>query len=339
MAISGPAAAFEGNIQLKLVKVDDQYAIDRPIPAFSILVPADWTTEGGIVWQYNGSGCGAATPFLNWTATSPDKISGVQLLPSENWGGMSYAANPQGCPQVMTQHLPEFMHWYVNHYRGKVKNFSFEPKPEFAAEINKNASRTGNVLGGQTSVYAEAGQATFEWDYQGTVIRERVGMVVVFNITDNPGGYLAVNISIMSGVALRAPAGIDPASYEIFARTFFAVPGYVAFIQQFQERMAAIALKGTMDRAAIWRAAQAEIGQIITQVYADAQAAYDRVAVDASRTIRGVDVYTDPVSGQEVELPNSASAWQMPDGTYIISDDPNYDPSAEHGDGGKKMAK
>jgi len=164
MAISGPAAAFEGNIQLKLVKVDDQYAIDRPIPAFSILVPADWTTEGGIVWQYNGSGCGAATPFLNWTATSPDKISGVQLLPSENWGGMSYAANPQGCPQVMTQHLPEFMHWYVNHYRGKVKNFSFEPKPEFAAEINKNASRTGNVLGGQTSVYAEAGQATFEWD-------------------------------------------------------------------------------------------------------------------------------------------------------------------------------
>lgn len=339
IAFAAPAAAFEGNIRLKLVQVEDLYGFDKPLPAFSILVPNDWKTEGGIVWEFNGSGCGVGTPYLNWTATGPDGVSAVQILPSENWSGMSYAPNPEGCPKVMTQNLPEFIRWYVNHYRGSVRNFAFQPKPEYAAEFNKGASRTPNALGGESLVYAEAGQATFEWDYQGRTIREQVGLVAVFNVTNNPGGYLAVSVALVSGMALRAPAEINPADYELFASTFLPVPGYVALIQEFQARMQAIALKGVMDRAAIWRQVQAEISQIISDVYANAQAAYDRTSAESSRAMRGVDVYTDPATGQKVELPNSASVWRMPDGTYVISDDPNYDPAPEHGDGGTKMTR
>ena len=38
-------------------------------------------------------------------------------------------------------------------------------------------------------------------------------------------------------------------------------------------------------------------------------------------------------------LPTIASVWLMPDGTYVISDDPNYNPEKEYGEGGKKMTR
>ncbi|MFT3808500.1 MAG: hypothetical protein QM698_01135 [Micropepsaceae bacterium] len=334
------ASGFEGEIRLKRIEVVDAYGFDRPVPAFHILVPYDWTTDGGVVWSYNGNGCGFGMPYINWSATGPDGISGVQILPSETWGGMSYAANPDGCPQVMTTHLTEFLPWYLKRYRPSIRNYTYRARPEFAEELNKQASRTGNALGGQTLLYAEAGEASYEWDWNGRTVRERVGLVVVFSVTNNPGGYAAVNVSVLGGLALRAPQGVDPGSYEIFANTFLVVPGYAALIQEFQARMQAIALKGVMDRAAIWRKVQAEIGEIIAQVYADAQAAYDRVSADRSRAMRGVEVATDPTTGQDIEIPAGAgSAWQMPDGTIVISDDPNYDPEAELGGGGKKIER
>lgn len=340
LALFGSAAAFEGEIRLKRIEVQDAYGFDRPLPAFHILVPYDWTTDGGVVWAYNGNGCGFGMPYINWTATGPDGISAVQILPSEIWGGMSYAQNPNGCPQVMATHLTDFLPWYIKRYRPSIRNYSYRARPEFVEELNKQATRQATALGGEMLLYAEAGEATYEWDWNGRTVRERVGLVVVFSVTNNPGGYSAVNVSVLGGLALRAPQGIDPGDYELFANTFLVVPGYAALIQEFQARMQAIALKGVMDRAAIWRKVQAEIGEIITQVYADAQEVYDRVAGAHSRAIRGVEVATDPTTGQDIEIPAEAgSAWQMPDGTIVISDDPNYDPSADIGSGGKKIER
>lgn len=340
IALASSAFAFQGEMRLKRIEVVDAYGFDRPLPAFHILVPHDWQTDGGVVWTYNGNGCGFGMPYINWTATGPDGISAVQILPSENWGGMSYAQNQNGCPQVMTTHLTEFLPWYIQRYRASIRNYSYRARPEFAEELNKHASRTGNALGGETLLYAEAGEATYEWDWNGRTVRERVGLIVVFSVTNNPGGYVAVSVNVLGGLALRAPQGIDPGSYEIFANTFLVVPGYAAIIQEFQARMQAIALKGVMDRAAIWRKVQAEIGEIITQVYADAQAAYDRVSAERSRAMRGVEAVVDPSTGQDIEIPAGAgSAWQMPDGTIVISDDPDYDPTEEHGSGGKKIER
>ncbi len=338
LIVSG--VAFAGEVRLKRVDVADAQGFDRPLPAFTILVPTDWRTEGGIVWAYNGAGCGLGMPYINWTATGPDGVSAVQIVPSESWGGMSYAANQNGCPQVMATSLSEFMPWYLKRYRQGIRNYAYTPRPEFAEELNKSASRVPTALGGEIATYAEAGEATFEWTWQGRTIRERVGLVAVFNVTRNPGGYAAVSVTVTGGVSLRAPEGGDPARFQTFANTFLPVPGYVALVQAFQERMQAIALKGVMDRAAIWRQAQAEISAIIAEVYANAQEAYDRVAAAHSRQIRDVDVYTDPATGSEIELPQGAAVWAMPDGTYIFSDDPNYDPAqAGEGDGGRKMKR
>jgi len=51
------------------------------MPAFRVTVPADWTFDGAVL----RSECGDGIPFLTYRAYSPDKFSGIQLLPQVDW--------------------------------------------------------------------------------------------------------------------------------------------------------------------------------------------------------------------------------------------------------------
>jgi len=56
----------------------------------------------------------------------------------------------------------------------------------------------------------------------------------------------------------------------------------------------------------------------------------DHLADRASQVIRGVETYSDPNSGELVELPNGyANAWSNPLGDFIISNDPDFNPDRE----------
>lgn len=57
--------------------------------------------------------------------------------------------------------------------------------------------------------------------------------------------------------------------------------------------------------------------------------AYDRIFDNYSRSLRGVDVYDDPVSSRQVELPNGyRHAWSN-GSDYLLSDDAGFNPNAE----------
>lgn len=333
IALASPAFAAD-HLRLKLVRIQDTSGFEKPVEAFTVLVPADWQTAGGVVWQYNARSCGYSMPYVAWKTTAPDGVSSFEIIPAQSWGGMSYAANPDGCPQVMVTTMRDYMAAFVAAYRGKVSNYRYRDLPQRAEELNQSASRTPTAPGGEVAQYAEAGEASFEWTYEGRRVREKIALLTVFSVTRNPGA-LAVTANQIGGYALRAPAGgIDPAAFERFTNTFRINPGYGELIRRFQETMQAIALKGVMERAAIWRAAQAEISRMIVEVYQNAQAAYDRASHARSRAMLGLSPYIDPATGATIELPTSAVAWQMPDGTIIISDDPNFDPAVQLGEPG-----
>ena len=58
------------------------------------------------------------------------------------------------------------------------------------------------------------------------------------------------------------------------------------------------------------------------------QAANDRIARNFSDNIRGVERYTDPRAGKEVELPAGyGNAWANDLGEYIVSESQSYNPN------------
>jgi hypothetical protein len=60
------------------------------------------------------------------------------------------------------------------------------------------------------------------------------------------------------------------------------------------------------------------------------QAAQDRAAENFTDYVRGVDRFTDPHAGTEVELPSGYGyAWANDLGEYVITASPSYNPNLE----------
>jgi hypothetical protein len=71
---------------------------------------------------------------------------------------------------------------------------------------------------------------------------------------------------------------------------------------------------------------------------ANRQASQDRTQEKFVRAIRGVELYADPAAGRPVELPNTYDhAWRLQDGTYMMTDNPNFDPNVEFGVNGTRL--
>lgn len=72
---------------------------------------------------------------------------------------------------------------------------------------------------------------------------------------------------------------------------------------------------------------QSEVSDMIADSYEKRNAAHDRIFDSYSEAIRGVDSYTDPINGWEVELPTGHdNAWT--NGIeYIFSPETGFDPN------------
>jgi hypothetical protein len=67
------------------------------------------------------------------------------------------------------------------------------------------------------------------------------------------------------------------------------------------------------------------------------RARQDRMHKANVRTNREVQGWRDPRGGGVVELPQYCQhAWQLRDGSYVLTDDPNFDPGRDIGMAGKE---
>jgi len=64
----------------------------------------------------------------------------------------------------------------------------------------------------------------------------------------------------------------------------------------------------------------------------------DRLSRERSEAIRGVETYNDPYYGGSVQLDSSYNhAWQLNDGTYVLTDDPSFNPYRVFGQDGQQL--
>ncbi len=82
----------------------------------------------------------------------------------------------------------------------------------------------------------------------------------------------------------------------------------------------------------------AEIGDIIHQGYRDRETIRDRGQRETIEAIRGVETFNDPINGGTVQLDNTYKhAWQLQDGSYVLTDDEFFSPYQSFGIDGHRL--
>lgn len=344
-------AAPPGVARLQRYEVPDQNGFEKPMAAMSLLAPMGLRAQGGVNWQANMSGCGPTAPHTNWTAVSADGLTAVSILPQESWTGFYYPALgnvPQKgqCPNFRPTNGRDFVLGYVSRYRPNARVIDYQDRTADFKEVERMLQQTAIPMQGvEQKVWVEGGLALVAYPMNGREVREIVGTAVMFNATrmsDFMGGYNDMYFAFaFPGFAFRAPSGqLDFNLAETVRKSMRENPEWSRRMAEHNRRMAQINAKGARDRAEITRKSNQEIFEMQQETWRNTQASNDRNHREFGEMIRGVETYDDPYYGGTVQLDNTYdNAWQLKDGTYVLSDDPSFDPYRTFGQDGVQLKR
>ncbi len=337
----------KGAVRVKPAKIIDRNGFGQPMVAATMMVPVGWQTQGGIVWQQNMSGCGPNTPHINWTATAPDGSSAIQMLPEEKWTGhnMQYPGMPQSqCPNVTITDPRQYATQYIQRLRPGARILDYRERGDIVEAVSKMLPPPmQNMPGMEFRQWIGAGDALIGYNMQGREMRELVGVVALFGLTrmsDGMGGVTEMySIFSLPTFAYRALDGqLDFDKAAMVRNSYRADPQWSAKMAQHNAKIAGINAKGAADRSRITSQTYNEISDMQMDSWRKQQASSDRNQREFSEYIRGVETYNDPYNGGTVQLDNTyENAWQLNDGTFVLTDDASFNPYAATGQDGQKL--
>ena len=343
VAASLPAGA----VRVQNAKIMDRNGFDRPMVAATMMIPVGWKTSGGIVWSQNMSGCGPSVPHINFTATAPDGSSAIQYLPEEKWAGhnMQYPGMQQGpCPNVRITEPRHYIDQYVQRVRPNARVLDYRERTDIIEGVSKMIPPPPpDGYGMQTRQWVGAGDVLLASQHDGREMRELIGVVAIFSMTqmaDGVGGVMETYTTFaLPSFAYRAPEGqLDFDKAAMIRNSYRADPNWSAKISQFHANIARTNAKGAADRARITAQTNREISDMQMDSWRKQQDSSDRGTREFNEYIRGVETYDDPINGGSVQLDNTYdNAWQLNDGTYVLTDDPSFNPYAATGMDGQKL--
>ncbi|WDI31150.1 hypothetical protein PUV54_14460 [Hyphococcus flavus] len=335
----------DGAVRVKRIEIIDRHGFEKPMAAMTMLVPADWQGKGGIVWGHNtncGAGSGYTTDFY---AASPDGLSRAHLFPSYTWvwNNFSGGAGAGGCPFLQIRNVEGYLNYLVSQTRGGARVLDFRPRPDIAATYKQLESNMP-MAGGEMRSWVESGEVLIAYNENGTELRESIAAAVVFNMTIQHAsmGMPASEIitgAAMPGFAMRAPSGqLDFEFTEMLRKTIRQTPEWSQRIARHNSKIAQTNLKGARDRSRIIAQTGEEIRQIQSDTWRTQSESFDRMSRETSESIRGVETYNDPYYGGTVELDHTYdSAWQLNDGTYVLTNDTMFEPFRDLGVDGQRL--
>lgn len=219
--------------------------------------------------------------------------------------------------------------------------------------------------GNEMRMSFEAGQALIGYSAGGRELRETLATVVVVTHQSLAGLQPGTSLQSITGrslgvLALRVPDGqLDFRRFDALWSTLRSDPAWSERIRRGNAQMAA---ENQATQAAIGQiqaqtsretlAAMARRGEMAAQTRAEiaainngtwqaGQASQDRRHTEAVRTVREVEAWRDPRGGNAVlELPGHyRHAWQLRDGSYVLTDDAQFDPARTLGQPGVALSR
>lgn len=333
-----------GTMHVQKAVVVDSTGFGQAMPAYTLMIPAGWKTQGSIVWQRNTPGCGPRAPHVNWSATSPDGLSHFQLLPEEDWSGNNMQGGSPQCPNVTITEMRDYAIQYAQRVRPGAQIIDYRERADLVQEVQKYIPPQQPMYGVETSNWVGAAEVFVEYSVQGREVRELIGSIAVFGfmrMADGMGGAMdSLTINTLPGYTYRAPkAEFQAERAEMIRRTLKTHPAWSAQMAQHNAVMSGIAAKGAADRSRIIAKTGEEIRQMQQDSWENYTQSMDRNSREFQEYIRGTETY-DSSGGGTVQLDNMYEhAWEMNDGSYILTDDGSFNPEKDLGLSGNKLER
>lgn len=339
LALAASLSTASADSALQRVPVIDPNGFEKPMPALWVQVPAGWKTAGGVVWNQQAP-CGA-TPSFQWQAQSPDGRRSLQMLPAEawTWDNLNMGIENPSCPRWPIGDVRTYLQSFVQRHRPGARILDFRARNDLVRTPPPPAS-------GQTRYWKEGGEVLIAYRDAGGEVRESIAAVVQFNETAMAGVMPGEIRRFYSGIAAspvssRAPSGqLDMNLLTHFANSMQPDPQWQARMNKHNTTIARQGVQGQIDRGQIISDTQREIADINQRGWDARNASSDRIQQQTVDGINNVQRYTDPTTGDEVQLDNRYdNAWRAQDGTYLQTNDPNFNPQTELGIGAEQMER
>jgi len=336
-----------GAVMLQRVAIPDPGVI-AATTAMTALIPAGWTTTGGVI----ATGGPCEEPYaVNWSANSADGASTIAIFPTEVWQ-MSNSGLSSQCQPGDFATVRDYLTARVQRDFEGARILAYHDRPDFAGPAVELAQRQEQMAvqyGFSWQVNAEGGELLFAFTRNGVAMRGVVGVTGMFYRieTMNPMGgepLRSLTGATLGSFAALAPEGqLDLALVEASRRSIAPEAQWLERLFALKAKLGESAVEGTRNRAAIivaggaaatkaniesFQRASGMIGREGSGESYPGEAASDRMQRRSIEAIRGVDSYHDPVSNSTVQLDhNFGNAWRVNNqDAYILTKDPNFNP-------------
>lgn len=334
------------------VDIVDGRGFERPLVAYRAMVPAGWRAQGGIVWNV-GNPCANGDYALQWTITAPDGVSVLAMVPQPVWRILRTSMPRQrgSCEGPQWTDVQQYLEGLARQNFPEGRIIEYRPRPDIARPVVEMLRQSPPMQTElmQARMRAEGGEIVIATRFAGRETRELIRALVMINETRladimNPG---QIALEGLDGVPLavtfmRAPVeSFDPRLPDLIERSMLRMAEWSNRVYEHNRRKQQAAFEATiragvssqqqlqqMNAAHQSRMQALDAGrQFNDRLYDLRNASSDRQQREFVESIRGVETYHEPVAGGVVQLDNTYQhAWRVQDGSYLLTDDPNFRP-------------
>jgi len=335
-----------GSFHMQRVEIVDHNGFDRPMPASFGLVPVGWRTRGGVQWGQQFMCTNGYA--VDWSASSPDGLRTVAVLPQEKWEANNYGAgvSTPGCASASLISVRQYLENRIARLVAGARIADYRARPDLAAKFAQLNSATPMPMG-EVRTWVEAGEVLFDYEQQGRGMRGVLAAVTVFTLSRTAGLGAGQSMDALTGTAFPAFLAMAPRGQlnlrftEAIRQSFLPNPEWEARIAGHNRAIARVTQQEIARRSRM----TAEYNDYVSRIRreaADARAASDeRRQREFGELIRGTETWDDAdAPGGRAELSGLYDhAWRLNDGTYVLSADASFDPWRDLGVEGWRLER
>ncbi len=338
-------------LRVQRAEIVDRQGFEKPLVAFTLLMPAGWKAQGAVEWTPIGQ-CGPMY-VVNWKAVAPDGGGAMQVIPGEKWNASTIPGQqPDNCLHSDVSTTRSYLEWWTRRNRPGARVLDYRPLPQLL-ETLKGLETSRPDLGMRT--WVDAGELLIAYEVAGRQVREAITSINAFTHTRMPSLDPRQSMELLQGETLsafsmRMPAGaLDFKQVAALRQAIHVAPEWNARIRQGADERSRIATesnrviaeqnrRGAAERSEIIARTGREVNDIQMGTWQSRNESMDRTQRESIESIRGVETYNDPKYGGTVQLSNQyPHAWQLTDGSYVLTDDVNFDPQRAFGVAGQRL--
>ena len=353
LAAQRPAASRA--LRVQRVEIMDRQGFEKPLVAATALVPVGWKPVGEVKWDPRDA-CGPGYR-IDWEATSPDGLGAMHLLANEKWSSGGPPGTQDPCLVSPAADTRQYLEWLVRRVRPGARVLDYRARPELVQGFQSLGSDLRQPDGSGMRSWVEAGEILIGYSIRGKPVREAIAASLFFihstfpSLMPGPAPQLLQGSTLLV-FAMRAPDGaLDFKTADALRQSIQSAPEWSARMRRSAEergrvqseanrRMAEDNRRGAAERSAIIAQTGREVSEMQMGTWQRQNEGMDRQQRERVEAIRGVETYDDPHFGGTVQLSSQyGNAWQLRDGSYVLTDDVNFDPARDLGVQGQRLKR